>query len=66
MSEIHYNADAQRYSVDGVDLHAGFPVTVIKNDGSKFETRIEHDEGGWYLIDWPKPYDIEGLKVESY
>ena len=54
---------SRRYEVDGVALHAGFPVDVIKPDGSVFETRIESDSDGWYLVGWPDR-SIGGLTVK--
>lgn len=45
-----YDGASERYEIDGIGLHAGWPIDVIKADGSRIETRIEHDENGWYLV----------------
>lgn len=67
---VTYVADSGRYAIGGVELHAGYPVTVIERDGSKFDTRIESDAAGWYLVDYPqngmKLHDLEGLKVAPF
>ncbi|MBF4176238.1 DUF5348 domain-containing protein [Lactobacillus paracasei subsp. tolerans] len=68
MATIEYNPDSQRYVIDGVELHAGYPVTLILADGSDFETHIESDAGGWYLVGLKDSdrYNIAGLKAKGY
>lgn len=70
MTKLKYNAASDRMIIGDVELHAGYPVTVIQRDGSKFETRIESDRDGWYLVDFPQEgmcgHDIAGLEVEPF
>lgn len=55
--------------IDGIDLHSGDSVTVITSDGLKYPTRIESDEFGWYLVDYPqagvKGRDLVGLTAKA-
>lgn len=70
MSAIQYNANSNWMMIDDVDLHSGYPVTIIARGGSERPTRIESDEFGWYLIDYPrtgmKGRDLVGLTVKPY
>lgn len=67
---IQYNANSNRMMIDDVDLHSGDPVTIIARDGSEYPARIESDEFGWYLVDYPqtgmKGRDLVGLTVKPY
>lgn len=62
-STLIFNSNSQRYEIDGISLHAGYPVDVIKDDGSVFQTSIEHDDKGWYLVNW-NDRNIGGLTVD--
>lgn len=60
---LEYNMTTDRYEIEGVALHAGYPVDVIRDDGSVFQTSIEHDDQGWYLVKW-SDRNIGGLIVD--
>lgn len=67
MEHLFYNSSSDRYAIGEVDLHAGYPVTVIREDGSKFDTRIEHDQAGWFLVGLePDDHAIDGLTVVPF
>lgn len=55
---LGYNADTQRYTLAGFDLHAGDGVTVIGDDGTKTETQIEYDNERrfWYFVGFEGQY----------
>lgn len=68
MATLKYNAANDRMMIGNVALHNGYPVTVVLRNGGRFETRIESDRDGWYLVDWPQDgmrgHAIAGIKVE--
>ena len=70
MTTLKYNVASDRMMIGNVELHNGYPVTVVLRDGGRFETRIESDRDGWYLVDWPEDgmrgHDLAGLKVEPF
>lgn len=63
-SKLGYNSDSQRYTLAGLDLHAGDSVTVIGADGAKTETQIEYDNSRklWYLVGFEEQ-NLEDLTV---
>lgn len=70
MAKLKYNTASDRMMIDDVELHNGYPVTVVLRNGERFDTRIESDRDGWYLVDWPQDgmrgHDIAGLEVEPF